>query len=97
MATGSRRTPVESGDVSLEELEVLGDQEDEAGEREERDRDRDARRGETRLANRREVEHRVLAASLPGDERARPAARVSAKPTERADASPAAVGASMIV
>ena len=36
--------------VALEELEVLGDQEHEPGQREERDRDRSARRGEAQVA-----------------------------------------------
>ncbi len=51
--------------IVLEELEVLGDEEDEAGQREEGDRDRTARRREAQVAEEREVEHRVRSGGAP--------------------------------
>ena len=55
--------------VAADELEVLGDHEDEAEQREEGERHRDAARGEAHVGEHRDVEHRVVTASLPTDER----------------------------
>ena len=57
--------------VAFEELEVLGDEEDESREREEGDRDRCAGGGEAEVAEQAQVEHRLRGPPLPGDERAR--------------------------
>ena len=50
--------------VALEELEVLGDQEAEARYPEEGDGDRTARRGEAKVAEEADVEHRLRGGAL---------------------------------
>ena len=74
-ANGSVRSPACERRVAEHELQVLRGEEDEAEEREEHERDGEARGGEPRVAEEANVEHRVLDAPLPGDERAERDAR----------------------
>ena len=93
---GSAR-PVLEGGVALEELEVLGDQEDEPGEREEDDHDRAAGGGEPQVAEQRDVEHRVGDGAAPRPTNTAAAAAANAKPTMVAGPVQPRSGASMMV
>src|SRR6185437_1883627 len=67
-AKGSVRRPAEKGAIAVDELEVLGDQEDKAEQAEERDGDREAGGAEADVAEQGDVEHRLADAALPGSE-----------------------------
>ena len=71
IAYGISRTPACSGAVAVHELPVLRHQEQRAEQREERQRDRRVRRREPWVLEEAHVEHRVIGAPLPGDERSR--------------------------
>ena len=91
-ATGRIRAPVESGAVAADELEVLRDQEDEAEQREERDRHRAAGGAEAPVAEQGDVEHRVRRPGARTDDEDQRAGALSAKPPRVVRRGPAVLG-----
>ena len=70
IATGAVMHPRLERRVAEHELEVLGQQERRAEQREVRERDRGRRRREPRVLEEAQVEHRVVGVQLPPDEHA---------------------------